>query len=136
MRTYGRTGVLRALVDASSTLVTADTTLITADTDLASPWQEVDTDENGNNDAVWLTTLVQVLKLNLNESPFFASYGIPAYESVVQQVFPDYYVSLTQQLFAPYFASLLITRQPDPTPTYVVNVVTNQGVKVSASIPI
>lgn len=136
MRTYGRTGVLRATVDASSTLFSADTTLLRADTDLATPWAEVDTDENGDNDAVWLTTLVQVLKLNLNESPFFASYGIPAYESVVQQVFPDYYVALTQQLFAQYFASLLITRQLDPTPTYVVTVVTNEGVKVSASIPI
>lgn len=34
-------------------------------------WVEIDTDSAGFNDAVWLTTLVQVLKLNLGESPFF-----------------------------------------------------------------
>jgi hypothetical protein len=99
-------------------------------------WVEVTTDSNGNNDLVWLTTLCQVLLLNLGESPFYAQYGIPAQQSVLQQVFPDYYVALTQQLFAPYFASLLISRTNTNPPTYRVNVTTHQGVKLNASVPI
>jgi hypothetical protein len=99
-------------------------------------WQEVTTDANGNNDLVYVTTLCQVLLLNLGESPFYATYGIPAQQSVLQQVFPDYYVALTQQLFAPYFASLLISRTNTRPPTYQVNVTTHQGVKLNASVPI
>ena len=100
-------------------------------------WVVVQTDANGNNDMVWLTTLIQVLKLNLNESPFYAQYGIPAQQSVMQQVSPDYYVALTQQAFAPYFASLIITKQNSTvTPTYQVTVKTHQGVTINASVPI
>lgn len=100
-------------------------------------WFEVATDAAGNNDAVYITTLVQVLKLNLGESPFFSNVGIPGPQSIVQQVFPDYYAAFTQTLFAPYFASLLITRPSDSyPPTYTVNVITHQGVKINASVPI
>ncbi|MHB8817314.1 MAG: hypothetical protein ACYDAE_29180, partial [Steroidobacteraceae bacterium] len=84
-------------------------------------------------------TLCQVLKLSLNESPFYADWGIPAHDSVVQQVFPDYYVSLIQQRFAPSFASLIISRNgvdPDGNPLYQVNVTTHQGVKLNASVPV
>lgn len=73
-------------------------------------WAVVQTDANGFNDNVYLTTLVQTLKLNLGESPFYANYGIPAQQSVIQQVFPDFYAALAQQQFAPYFASLIIQR--------------------------
>lgn len=41
-------------------------------------WVTVTTDENGFNDSVYLTTLVQNLKLSPQESPFFANHGIPA----------------------------------------------------------
>ena len=61
-------------------------------TSQSSTWVEVSTDANGYNDAVWLTTLAQVLQLGLNESPFYGNYGIPAQQSAVTQVFPDYYV--------------------------------------------
>ena len=100
------------------------------------PWQEITTAADGSNDIVWFTVLCQVLLLNLNESPFYANYGIPAHPSVVTQVFPDYYVTFTQQQFAPYFGSLLITKQPLPSPTYNVNVTTHQGVRLNASIPV
>ena len=40
-------------------------------------WVEVSTDANGFDDMVMLTTLAQVLKLNLGESPFYANFGIP-----------------------------------------------------------
>lgn len=94
-------------------------------------WVQVDPDANGFNDPIWITTLAQCLKLSLGESPFYANYGIPAQRSVVQQIFPDFYVSQTQSQFAQYFASLVIAKIPDPrTPTYNVNLVTHQGAKV------
>lgn len=99
-------------------------------------WVQVSTDASGDDSAVWLTTLVQCLKLNLNESPFYAANGIPAQPSVVQQLFPDFYVALTQQFFAPYFASLIITKQDSPTPTYQVNVTTKQGAQTIVVVPV
>ena len=99
-------------------------------------WVQVTTDANGFDDMVWLTTLCQCLQLNLNESPFFANYGIPAHQSVVTQVFPDYYVMQTQQQFSKYFASLLISKVPGVNPVYNINVITNQGVKINTSIPV
>ena len=104
--------------------------------DGSKTWTEVVTDANGANDYVWVTTLIQCLKLNLGESPFYANYGIPAKPSVVQQVFPDFYVARTQQQFVPHFANLVVSKQPSTTPTYNINVTTNQGVKIAASIPV
>ena len=100
------------------------------------PWTLVTTDANGQSDLVYFTTLCQVLLLNLNESPFFSQYGIPAHQSVITQVFPDYYVTFTQQQFAPYFASLIVSRESTPAPIYRVNVTTHAGVKLNAGIPI
>lgn len=100
-------------------------------------WVEVQTDANGNNDLVYITALCQVLQLGLGESPFYATAGIPAQESIIQQVFPDFYVTLTQQSFASFFASLIISRKSSaPPPTYQVTVVTHQGVKINASVKI
>lgn len=99
-------------------------------------WVEINTDTNGYNDAVWLTTLAQVLQLGLNESPIFGSYGIPAQQSVVTQVLPDYYVTLTQQLFAAYFLALIVTRQSESQPTYAVNATTNPGAILMNPVPI
>jgi len=97
-------------------------------------WVEVDTDAQGLNDAVYLTTLIQNLKLVLGESPFYGDFGIPVEQSVAQQVFPDFYVSLTQQRFSPYFSSLIIVRTDDNPPTYRVNLITNQGFKFTAEV--
>ena len=72
-------------------------------------WTVVHTDENGMDDAVYITTLCQALKLNLNESPFYANYGIPAQQSVITQVFPNFYALATQAQFAQFFSSLLVT---------------------------
>jgi hypothetical protein len=93
-------------------------------------WVEVNTDANGFNDQVWLTTLIQTLLLNLGESPFFSSFGIPTQQTVVQQVFPNYYVTLTQQSYAQYFVSLAITQEQNPTPTYNISVITHQGAQL------
>jgi hypothetical protein len=101
-------------------------------------WKVVTTDANGFNDEVYFTTLVQVLQLNLGESPFFGNYGIPARPTVMQQVFPDYYVTVTQQQFAKYFASLIIAKidatdsRGFPYPAYKVSAVAHYGAKFSA----
>lgn len=114
MRTYGRI----TNVDGSKT------------------WIEIETDANGYNDGVYLTTLIQCLLLNLGESPFYANYGIPAQQSVLQQILPDYYVAQAQRQFSQYFANLVVARQSSNPPTYRVNVTTKQGYKINASIPV
>ena len=101
---------------------------------LGGTWVVVTTDANGDNSNVMLTTLCQVLKLNLNEDPFFANYGIPAQQSVITQVFPTHYVTQTQTQFAPYFASLVITQAPGPTPVYFVKAVCHSGAILTATV--
>lgn len=98
-------------------------------------WRVVETDDNGFNDEVYLTTLCQVLQLNLNESPFYADWGIPAQPTIVQQVQPDFYISRIQSRFAQYFAALLIAKTESNPPTYKVNVTTNQGARIVVEVP-
>jgi hypothetical protein len=105
-------------------------------------WIEVDTTADGYNDYVYMTTMIQTIKLNLGESPFYGNYGIPAKPSIVSQVAPDFYVMRLQQQFAQFFASLTIARTAAPagyppgTPTYQIAVTTQQGFKLSATVPI
>ena len=99
-------------------------------------WIEIVTDDNGYDDAVWITTLIQCIKLNLAESPFYANYGIPAQQSVVTQIFPDYYISLLQTYFSPYFASLQVSRVSANEPVYNVDVITHQGAKIQTQIAV
>ena len=99
-------------------------------------WTEVSTDAKGYNDYVYITALIQCLKLNIGESPFWADWGIPAKQSVMQQVQPDYYVAITQQRYAQYFANLQITKLASYPPTYSIRIITNQGVVVQMNIPV
>lgn len=99
-------------------------------------WEQVNTDANGYNDAVYLTTIAQVLNLNLGESPFYANYGIPAHESVVANVFPTYYVYRVQQQFTDFFTSLTIQQLAQPYPAYNVNAVTQSGSSLVMQVPI
>jgi hypothetical protein len=99
-------------------------------------WVEGSTTPNGNNSYVVLTWLIQVLKLNLNESPFYGDWGIPAHPSVVQQIAPDFYVTLTQQRFAPYFAALTVAKVPGRQPTYAINVTFVDGTKMQATVAV
>lgn len=102
-------------------------------------WVEVDTDEAGNNDAVWLTTLIQVLKLSYGESPVYGNYGIPAHTSVMNQILPDYYATLAQQQFAQYFVSLYLSRRTLTDalmPTYDVSVTANPGSILMNPVPV
>ncbi len=105
--------------------------------ELGNPtWVQVNTDANGFNDDVYLTALAQDLQLNLGESPFYAQNGIPAQQSVITQVYPDYYAMLAQAQYAQYFASLTILRVPQSNPpVYNVQAVTHQGAILGDSIP-
>ena len=114
-------------------------------------WVTVTTDANGFDDEVNLTWLAQVFALSLGESPFYGDWGLPAHESVMTRVAPDFFVNRTQQRFAPLFASLIITKVQggtavtpppfaDPSPTYRVQVVAHSGsilpaVTIPTSIP-
>lgn len=102
------------------------------------PWVVVSTDPNTGSDAwVFLTALCQVLLLNLGESPFYANYGLPAQQSVIQQIQPDYYVTRTQQQFAQYFASLIISKDPAATvPTYNIRATMFDGTPASVTVQI
>ena len=104
--------------------------------DGVSTWHEVSTTQNGMNDYVYATAIVQTLRLNLNESPIYGDWGIPAHPSVVSQIAPDYYTSLTQKRYAPQFANLVITKTNKNPPTYRVNAITKSGVPFHREIPI
>lgn len=107
-----------------------------AQPDGTTQWVEVNEDPSGNFEYGYITTLIQTLKLNQGESPFFANYGIPAQRAVVQQVFPDFYVTLTQQQYAPFFASLQVTKVDSTDPTYDITVVTTQGTKFQQTVAV
>jgi hypothetical protein len=101
-------------------------------------WVEVTTDELGYDDYVYVTTLIQCLRLNLGESPFFAQFGIPAHNSVLQQTHPDFYVTFIQNYFSGFFASLLISKRKneplDPTPVYDVSIIRMNGSKLQLQV--
>lgn len=100
-----------------------------ADENGSLKWVKVESDENGDFSYGWLTTLIQTLKLILGESPFYSQYGIPAQQSIVTQIYPDYFVNITQQQFAGYFASLTVTKvQGAANPTYDIHAVFFNGV--------
>lgn len=77
---------------------------------------------------VWLATLAQTLRLNENESPFYSNYGIPAHDSVMNQVAPDLAMNRTQTQYSPYFANLSVVRDLNATqPTYNVSAIFQNG---------
>lgn len=106
-------------------------------------WVVVETDQNGFNDYVHVTGLIQELKLNLGESPFWGDRGIPAKPSIVMQVAPDYYTMLMQQRYSPFFLAITIARQPDKLVRtgvfqviYSINITTHYGVQLNMDIAV
>ncbi|HFU0596223.1 TPA: hypothetical protein ACGTUJ_000383 [Escherichia coli] len=97
-------------------------------------WLKVETDSNGFNDSVYLTTLIQNLKLAPQESPFFAENGIPANGSVIQQILPTFYVNRIQQQFSQYFSSLQIALTESDPPAYTITAITNSGSKIITQV--
>ncbi|MDU2046610.1 MAG: hypothetical protein E6712_17695 [Clostridium sp.] len=97
-------------------------------------WVEIVPDENGFNDSIYLTTLIQNRKLAPQESPFYANNGIPSYGSVIQQVLPTYYVDRLQRQFSQYFSSLQIALANEDPPVYNISAITNAGSKIIATV--
>lgn len=90
-------------------------------------WVVIETDDQGHNDYVWAVTVAQTILLNLGESPVYGNYGIPAQQTIMSQVYPDYYITQIQQQYAQYFASLTIQKLDATYPSYKINIMTNQG---------
>ena len=63
------------------------------------------------------------------------NYGIPATQSVITTVFPDFYTAQTQQQFAPFFAALSIQRVIGASqPIYNVRAVCHSGAILTAEV--
>jgi len=92
-------------------------------------WVVITTTPAGLNDDVYICALAQTLKLNIAESPFYANYGIPAHQSVMQQIMPDFYINFTQQYYSQFFANLSVAKLPTADPEYRFSVITHQGFK-------
>jgi hypothetical protein len=91
-------------------------------------WVAVVTDSNGDSSNCYLTALCQAIQLILGESPFYANVGIPQQQTIMTQVFPDWYVGQLQRLYAQYFATLTIVRVPGSfPPQYNVTAVCKSG---------
>jgi hypothetical protein len=98
-------------------------------------WLGVYTDANGHNDSVYLTALCQTLQLNLNESPFYSNLGIPQQQTIMTQVFPDWYLPGIQQYYAQFFASLTIVRVPGSfPPQYNITAVCHSGAVLTPTV--
>lgn len=110
----------------------------TTNPDGSKTWVVVRTDPaTGSNSWVYVTAMCQVLQGILGESPFYAQYGIPAQQSIIQQIAPDLYVQRVQQQFAQYFANLSISRDPlGVVPTYNVSATTLEGTPVSVTVQV
>jgi hypothetical protein len=73
-------------------------------------WVQVSTDDAGFSDYLYITALIQCMKGNLGESPFWANFGLPAHQSVLQQLPPDFNVNFIAQFYQQFFASLIIAK--------------------------
>lgn len=92
-----------------------------------------------DQDDVYVFWLVEVLRLVLGESPFFANWGIPATETIVTNIYPDYYVALVKDQFTPYFQSLNITRIDTKelrTAAYSIEIITLNGKFINEMIKV
>jgi hypothetical protein len=100
-------------------------------------WQIVQSDPvTGDDSWVRITQLCQTLLLNLGESPFYSSWGLPAKQTIVQQVQPDFYINRTQAQFAQYFANLAISKLASDPPTYQIAATLFSGAKASVTVTI
>ena len=75
-------------------------------------------------------------KLSRKKLIIFAANGIPAQQSVITQIYPDYYVAQLQQQFAQYFSSLQITKVQATSPTYKINAITLSGTVLNEVIAV
>lgn len=101
-------------------------------------WTVVESDpQTGSDSWVYVTAFCQALLLNLNESPFYAGFGLPAQQSVIMQIAPDFYVSRMQQYYSQFFAALIVSRDPAAAdPTYNIKATLFEGTPASVTVQI
>lgn len=101
-------------------------------------WVTVESDPTTGSDSwVYVTAFCQALLLNLNESPFYAGFGLPAQQSVIMQIAPDFYVSRMQQYYSQFFAALIVSRDPAASdPTYNIKATLFDGSSASSTVQI
>jgi hypothetical protein len=86
--------------------------------------------------AIAVCNLIQCCKLEIGESPRYPNRGIPARETILTQIYPDYYMQQIQSQYAANFASLMITKQPVFDPTYTINIITKDGQTINGTIAV
>lgn len=97
-------------------------------------WVPVTPAANGDQSALNLTWLIQVLLLNKGESPLNADWGIAGQQDVQTQTQPDNDVALTQQRFSQYFASLQVGKVSANPPTYNISAIGLSGAVYNTSV--
>ena len=96
-------------------------------------WQVVQDDD----DNIRLTHLIQVLQMDIQESPFYSNWGMPVANALITGVLSDVAINNTINQFAQYFAALQITRgiSNDPKEIYYqVDVVLKNGKNVTLDV--
>jgi hypothetical protein len=90
-------------------------------------WVTLDTANGDSLDEIYVLWLVQTLKLNTLESPFYPGSGVPIWQAMQNTFYPDSSIAQIQANFSQYFAYLSITRVLNPDPFYRVIVITKNG---------
>ena len=91
-------------------------------------WVTLDTENGDSLDAIYVLWLIQTLKLNTLESPYYPGAGMPIYQAMQNTFYPDSRIAKIQANFSQYFSYLSITRLTNPDPYYQIIVITKNGV--------
>lgn len=91
-------------------------------------WVTIDTEKGGDQDSVYVLWLIQVLKMNTLESPFWPDWGVPMWQALQNTYYPDSSLAKIQSDFSQYFAYLSITRVPSASDiAYSISLITKSG---------
>ncbi len=96
--------------------------------DGSKTWITLDTASGSALDEIYVLWLIQTLKLNTLESPYFPGSGVPIWQAMQNTFYPDSSLAAIQASFSQYFSYLSITRLTNPDPYYNIIVVTKNGV--------
>lgn len=99
-------------------------------------WVTYDTAAGDPIDAIYVVWLIQALKMNTLESPFWPGWGVDIWQSLQNTFYPDSSIANMQAEFSQYFSFLSITRQSDPDPHYAVSVITKAGVPLNYRVAV
>lgn len=105
-----------------------------ANPDGSYTWVTLDTANGDSQDAIYVLWLVQTLKLNTLESPYFPGSGVPMWQALQNTFYPDSSLATIQATFAPYFSYLSIVRLTNPDPYYKITVITKGGANTTFQV--